>query len=233
MTYFSLVIPLFNEEKNIENLVKEIFFYLNEIKNFELILVNDGSLDNTNLTIKKLKSFYNIKIIENNKNYGQSFSLKVGIENSKFKTIVTLDGDGQNNPKDILKLLNHYNSNKEILLVGGIRKNRKDNFIKIISSKIANNIRSLILNDQCRDTGCSLKVFDKDVFLSFPFFDGIHRFLPALYKGFGKKTYFIYVDHRPRKYGISKYGTFDRIFGGVRDLIRVVKIIKKFKEKRV
>ena len=106
--------------------------------------------------------------------------------------------------------------------------------MKLISSKIANQFRSLILKDGCVDTGCSLKVFDKEIFLTFPFFDGIHRFLPSLFKGFGKNTLFIDVDHRPRISGISKYGTFDRLYKGILDIIRVKKIIRnniKKKEK--
>ena len=90
-------------------------------------------------------------------------------------------------------------------------------------------IRNKILNDDCIDTGCSLKVFDKNIFLSFPFFNGLHRFLPALFKGYGKNTFFLEVDHRPRISGISKYGTFDRLFKGVIDIIRVKKIIRTYK----
>ena len=113
-------------------------------------------------------------------------------------------------------------------MVCGIRKNRKDNIIKIISSKIANKIRSIILDDGCTDTGCSLKVFDKTIFLSLPFFDGLHRFLPALFKGYGKMNYFVNVHHRPRNSGISKYGTLDRLFKGIIDIIRVNRIIKNY-----
>ena len=102
-------------------------------------------------------------------------------------------------------------------------------FIKIISSRIANYIRKIVLKDNCNDTGCSLKIFDKNIFLKFPFFDGIHRFLPALFSGYGKKTFFINVDHRPRLHGYSKYGTYGRLFRGIRDLFKVAKIIKKFK----
>ena len=119
-----------------------------------------------------------------------------------------------------------YLSNKETKLVGGIRIKRKDNLIKKISSKIANNVRSKILKDNCQDTGCSLKVFDKEIFILFPYFDWIHRFLPALFTGYGYKTLFINVNHRKRKFGISKYGTMNRLFKGIRDIIRVKKIIR-------
>jgi len=228
---FSIVVPIFNESQNIKKLVEEIYYSLKEFQNFELILVNDGSTDNTYNIIEQIKVNYLISVIENKTNLGQSFSICQGIQNSKYNTIVTIDGDGQNNPKDIPKLLEIFFSSNKISLVGGIRKNRKDNVIKILSSKLANKIRSTILNDNCVDTGCSLKVFDKEIFLTFPFFDGLHRFLPALFKGFGKNTLFINVDHRPRISGISKYGTFDRLYKGILDIIRVKKIIRNNKTK--
>ena len=140
-----------------------------------------------------------------------------------------MDGDLQNNPKDIHRLLEVYN-NKKFDLIGGLRLKRKDSFIKIISSKIANKFRSYILNDGCIDTGCSLKVFKKNHFLKLPYFDGIHRFLPALFRGFGYNTHFIPVDHRHRASGISKYGTFLRLFKGIRDLIKVKLIINRYKK---
>ena len=134
----------------------------------------------------------------------------------------------QNNPNDIPSLINLYNSDS-FKLVGGIRKKRKDNLTKIISSYLANKIRSFILKDDCKDTGCSLKIFDKDIFLKFPYFDGLHRFLPALFKGYGYKTSFIEVDHRKRYKGISKYGTLSRLIWGVRDIFKVLNIIKNNK----
>lgn len=227
---FSIVIPLFNESKNISFLEKEISISLKYYENYEIILINDKSTDNTGEIIKKLKN-KNIKILNNNINKGQSYSISIGVKNSLYNTIITLDGDGQNDPADIPKLLEFFIKNKEFKLVGGIRKRRKDSLIKIISSKIANYIRSRILRDDCTDTGCSLKIFDKNIFLSFPYFDGIHRFLPALFKGYGYKTKYIDVNHRNRKYGISNYGTLYRLFQGIRDMIKVRKILddKKLK----
>ena len=229
MINFSIVIPIYNEEKNLINLIEEINLYLKDYTVFEIIIVNDGSTDNTLEIIKKISTKYSIKLRNNKINRGQSFALMDGVTASKYKTIVTLDGDGQNHPKNIPALVEKYFNDKNLYLVGGIRIKRKDTLIKIISSKIANKFRSLILKDNCNDTGCSLKVFDRDSFIEFHFFDGIHRFLPALFSGFGKKTFFINVDHRPRIHGVSKYGTFGRLFRGIRDLIKVVKIIKKFK----
>jgi len=229
---FSIIIPVYNESQNIEKLVIEIFNSLKKFKKFELIFINDGSKDRTLKVLNKLKKKYKkLSYISNRNNLGQSYSILKGIKNSNFDTIITLDGDGQNNPKDISRLLNIFFKNKNISLVSGIRKKRKDSFIKIISSRFANNIRSFILRDGCRDTGCSLKVFDKKTFLSFPFFNGIHRFLPALYIGYGKKVKYIDVDHRPRIAGISKYGTALRFFRGIRDLIKVIIIIRKHNSK--
>ena len=222
---FSLVIPLYNESRNIKFLIDEIISNLINYKNYEIILVNDASTDDTSYVIDSL-TFKNIKILTNTKNKGQSFSIHEGIKNSSHNIIVTLDGDGQNDPADISKLYELYLNNENVKLIGGIRRNRKDNYTKIISSKVANFIRSRILNDECEDTGCALKVFDKKIFLSFPFFDGVHRFLPALFKGYGHKTIFVDVNHRKRNYGISKYGTMNRLFVGIRDIAKVNKILK-------
>ena len=225
---FSLVIPLFNEEDNIQPLLQEIKTYLQAYNVYEIVLVDDCSTDNTKKILSKIND-KKIKIIRNKKNKGQSFSVSEGVKNSSYEIVVTLDGDGQNDPRDIAKLLNIFVNNVEIKLVGGLRTKRKDNLIKILSSKIANNIRSFILNDNCKDTGCSLKVFSKQIFMDFPYFDGIHRFLPALFSGYGHKTFFVEVNHRYRKYGYSKYGTMNRLFKGIKDIIIVRKIIKKYK----
>ena len=230
---FSLVIPIHNEAENIQKLIEQIYNSLKTYKNFELVIVNDASTDNTIKIISDLKKKYNIVLLNNFINKGQSFSITKGIKESKNEIIITLDGDGQNNPKDIPILLKYYMQNKNISLVGGIRKKRIDSFIKIISSKIANNIRSRILDDKCDDTGCSLKVFSRSVFLKFPYFDGIHRFLPALFRGYSYECFYINVDHRAREKGISKYGTIDRLYKGIIDIIKVRKIIKDYKIKKL
>tara|TARA_Y100001970_G_scaffold129887_1_gene160160 strand:- start:36496 stop:37179 length:684 start_codon:yes stop_codon:yes gene_type:complete len=223
---FSIVIPVYNEKNNIKVLIEEILISIKKKYIFEIIIVNDCSTDDTLLEINKL-SFKSLLLLTNNKNMGQSYSIAKGIKKSKFDTIITIDADGQNDPKDILSLVNLYFSKKNISLIGGIRKNRKDSLIKIYSSIIANKFRAWALNDNCPDTGCALKIFNKNIFLSFPYFDGIHRFLPALFKGFGHKTQFIIVNHRSRLSGKSKYGTFDRLFKGLFDIIRVKIILNK------
>tara|TARA_B100001964_G_C14205332_1_gene587815 strand:+ start:84 stop:773 length:690 start_codon:yes stop_codon:yes gene_type:complete len=223
---FSVVIPIFNEEQNISNLLFEIKNSLSGFKDYEIIYVNDSSKDKSLIILEEIvKKNNNIRILNNEKNKGQSYSIFQGVKEASFDIIVTIDGDGQNNPIDISNLVKLFLSDKKISLVGGIRTKRKDSLVKIFSSKIANYIRAKILNDECSDTGCSLKVFDKRVFLDFPYFNGMHRFLPALFKGYGYNTMFIEVDHRHRKHGNSKYGTFDRLYKGIFDMIRVKKIL--------
>lgn len=230
---FSVIIPVFNEELNIISLYKEISKNLINYQNYEIIIIDDCSTDNSRkVIIDLIKDNKKVKYHFNDINLGQSRSIYNGILKSKTETIVTIDGDGQNDPADIPKLLDCY-LNNNISLVGGIRVNRKDNAIKIISSKVANRVRSFILNDGCLDTGCGLKVFDKKVFLQFIFFNGIHRFLPALFSGFGYKTKFIPVNHRHRTMGVSKYGVSNRLLKGIFDIIRVKKYLKKRIKKNV
>ena len=227
---YSLFIPLFNEEKNIKKLIEEIDKLIIEKFIFQIILIDDDSTDKTYDNIINLKKQYqklNIKIIKNNQNEGQSYSIYNGILNSEYDHIITMDGDCQNNPKDIINLKKIYESENEIKLVGGIRKNRQDSYIKKISSRIANKVRKQILDDNCDDTGCGLKIFNKNIFLEFKYFKGMHRFIPALFKGYGYKTSFICVSHRKRFSGYSKYGTISRLFVGISDIIYVRKIIKK------
>jgi len=230
MTKISIIIPVFNEEKNIKILINEILNIdiIDQIS--EIIIVDDCSTDSSLNEIKKLQKITDkISFFCHYSNQGQSKSLLTGIKNAKNQTIVTIDADLQNNPIDIINIVNTYFSDNEIKLVGGIRVNRKDNIIKKITSRMANFIRNQILRDDCIDTGCSLKIFDRDLFLSLPFFDGIHRFLPALFKYKNSKNKYIGVDHRNRKFGKSKYGTLDRALKGLVDIYKVKKIIKNFR----
>ena len=231
MFNFSLIIPVYNEIKNISNLIDEINLSLIDKQfTFEIIVVNDASIDGTKELLNQKSLFVkNLKIIHNNNNKGQSYSTKIGVQNSIYNNIVTMDGDGQNDPSDIERLIKSYKSDQNFKLVSGLRKKRKDTKIKKLSSLIANKIRKRILKDKCDDTGCALKIFDKQIFLSFDYFDGIHRFLPALFNGFGYNTNFIEVNHRIRKFGNSKYGIMNRLFKGIYDMIRVYYIINKNK----
>jgi len=223
---FSIIIPVYNEQDNIYNLILEIKKELSNLYKYEIIIVDDSSTDQTQSTLAKLNKEFSVNIILNKINEGQSKSILNGIMHAKNDIIITIDGDGQNNPRDIKNLINTFLT-KKYDLVAGIRKKRKDNYIKKISSKIANYIRAKYLDDNCSDTGCALKIFNKEIFLEFPFFDGIHRFLPALFKGFGYRTTFVEVNHRPRLKGITKYGTTKRLIKGIFDIIRVKKMLRK------
>ena len=223
----SIIIPVYNESKNIEILYKEIKQSLPSFINYEIIFVNDYSDDDSKIYFNQLRQNKNVKIINNEFQSGQSKSIYNGIINSSYEIIVTLDGDCQNDPNDIEKLVVQFNLNSDLKLVAGIREKRKDKIIKIISSRIANYVRDLFLNDGCPDTGCGLKVFDKKIFLSFDFFNGIHRFLPALYLGFGHDVKYIKVNHRNREFGKSKYGTMMRLVDGIKHIFLVKKMISK------
>ena len=225
---FSIIIPCFNEGKNIILLIQEIFEVLKKKIEFELIIVDDNSNFFTKNLLLKLKNEYPFLLLENSLNKGQSFSIYRGVQVAKYSNIITLDGDGQNDPSDIFALLNIY-INSGYGLVGGIRKKRKDSLLKILSSKIANLIRSFILKDNCPDTGCGLKIFKKYKFLELEYFDGIHRFLPALFTALGERTDYIFVNHRYRIYGHSNYGTLDRGLKGIKDLFRVKIIVNKLR----
>ena len=232
MKNFSIVIPAYNEEDNIPLLLDQIFNSLKETQyNYEVIIVDDNSTDNTYTAFLQNLNIKNKKIIRNNKNYGQSKSILFGIQKASHENIVTLDADLQNDPLDIIKLAKCYFNSNEYKMVAGIRTIRRDSYLKILSSKIANKVRAFILKDNCPDTGCSLKIFKKKIFLNFKFFDGIHRFLPALFIGNNFKIKYIDVNHRHRINGISKYGTVSRMIWGIRDIFKVKMMISKANKK--
>lgn len=224
----SIVIPIYNEVENIFNLVNEILSEIDNFLEYEIIIINDCSTDNFLDEFSNYESRNYINLQNNKKNLGQSKSIYYGVEIAKFENIITLDGDGQNNPSDIKILCSKF-FNENYSLVSGIRQKRKDSYLKKISSKLANFIRDLVLHDNCPDTGCGLKIFKKNVFLKIPYFNGIHRFIPAIFVNMKEKVCYIDVDHRYRKYGYSKYGTIGRMFKGIIDIIRVILIIRKLK----
>ena len=227
MQTFSIVIPIFNEEKNILILLDEISNLNFNNYEYEIIIVDDKSQDNSVKILEQNKKKFNFKLLKNKKNKGQSYSIRKGVTFSLYDTIVTIDGDCQNDPADIPIMLEKYMKNKNLKLIAGERRNRKDSMLKIISSRVANNFRSFILKDKCKDTGCSLKIFDKNIFLLFPFFNGLHRFIPSLFTGYFYEVEYLKVNHRNRIYGNSNYGTFKRLVKGLIDTYRVYKIIKK------
>lgn len=227
LVYLSIVIPVYNEVDNVESLYKEIVAALSpEQFVFEVIFVDDGSTDGTTKRLQTLaKKEPLLRHICHKNNYGQSAALISGARMAQYPLIVTLDGDGQNDPADIPRLFNYLYDEKTIVL--GNRKKRDDNYLRKISSRVGNNVRQLFLKDQCPDTGCSLKLFPREAFLNLPHFNHLHRFLPALFKRAGYALINVPVNHRSRWHGVSKYGVMNRLFVGIHDLIGVHWLLKR------
>ena len=226
----SIVIPVFNESENISNLAHEIHTSLNGL-NYEVIFVDDASTDNTKEKIKELKKDYQeIRGLSHNYNAGQSRAILSGVKMAKSVYIATLDGDGQNDPRDILKLYNQLtraSAPEGLALVGGQRMKRLDSNAKKIASVLGNKIRKRILKDQANDTGCGIKVFKRSVYLDLPFFDHMHRYIPALVLRSGFKIEFCAVNHRDRKFGRSKYTNLGRLIVSLGDLLGVMWLSKR------
>jgi len=217
----SIVVPVRNEEDNVADLISEIRKSLKNKITYEIIYVDDGSTDQTYKNLIALqKTYKELRVIRHQKSCGQSTAVRTGVKHAKFNWIATLDGDGQNNPADIPQLLNALKVGVE-LVSGNRRHSRRDTWIKRISSLIANGVRSRLLQDDTPDTGCGLKLFSRDAFLDLPYFDHMHRFLPALIKRRGGLIVSVPVSHRPRSHGQSNYGTIDRLLVGIVDLFGV------------
>ena len=212
----SVVIPLYNEEENVALLQQEVDKALAGI-DYELVLVDDGSSDNTVAAVLRNER---TRLLEFEKNTGQSAAMFAGIHAARGEIIATLDGDLQNDPADIPKLLDHMEA-EGLDLVCGYRAKRKDTTFKRIQSRIANNVRSRFIGDGVRDTGCSLKAMRRACREGLMPFTGMHRFIPALIKNAGYKVGEIPVNHRPRQHGVSKYGFGNRAFKATRDMFGV------------
>jgi glycosyltransferase involved in cell wall biosynthesis len=221
----SIVIPFFNEEESINNVCDELYRVISteDCPSWEVIMVDDGSKDRTPQIMDEIADKHdNFRALHLTPNSGQSAALEAGFNAASGKFIATLDGDGQNDPNDILHLLNILNSSG-FDMVCGIRKKRTDSFIRRISGRIANSIRSTILEDHITDIGCSLRVFRRDCMKKIKFFRNAHRFFPALFLMNGFTVSETPVNHRPREFGTSKYGLGinSRLWTGIIDLAGV------------
>ncbi len=219
----TVIIPVHNEQDNIETLLKEISAAAHTALISEVIYIDDGSTDKTLETLENMrKEMPMLRIIKHSVRAGQSAAFMSGIRAAGNSLIVLMDGDGQNDPKDIAALhdcYKHHSTQYEKIMITGQRVKRHDNVIRRISSRLANKIRSSVLKDQIRDTGCSLKLIRREDYLRLPYFDHMHRFLPALLMRDHVKILTVDVSHRPRDRGTSKYGFWDRLWVGIIDLI--------------
>ncbi|MPZ37506.1 MAG: glycosyltransferase [Rhizobiales bacterium] len=224
-----VVIPVKNEAGNLAPLVSEIEHALAGTS-FEIVYVNDGSTDATETELAALQTSRPwLRQIKHATSCGQSAAIRTGVMHARAPVVATLDGDGQNNPAFIPKLLAVLADHPRVGLVAGQRVGRKDTGFKKLQSRIANDVRSTVLRDGTRDTGCGLKAFRRDLFLSLPYFDGLHRFLPALVRREGYEIGYVDVVDRQRGHGVSNYGMWDRLWVGILDLFGVWWLVRRKK----
>jgi dolichol-phosphate mannosyltransferase len=227
----SVVIPAFNEEGNIAALLAECVAALRGVVDFEVIFVDDRSRDGTLAVLQSAKANTpELRVIAHETQSGQSTAIRNGVKAARGAWVATLDGDGQNDPADLPKLLAARDAGAPgVKLYAGWRVNRQDTGSKKWASKWANGIRSRLLRDATPDTGCGTKLFERAAFLDLPYFDHMHRYLPALMQRAGWQTVSVPVNHRPRGAGASKYTNLGRALVGVRDLMGVAWLIKRSK----
>ncbi len=217
----SVVLPAYNEAGNLGPLIAEITEALQGTAH-EIVVVDDGSTDDTRDRLIALKADVPaLRVIAHRQNAGQSRALRTAIQAARAPIIATLDSDGQNDPADIpalLARLRRDDAPERLAMVGGKRVQRRDTWAKRVGSKVGNGVRKRLLNDDCDDTGCGLKVFRRQAFLDLPYFDHIHRYLPALMKREGFESEYVAVNHRERGTGESKYTNFGRLRVSIADL---------------
>ena len=227
----SVVVPVRNEAGNIALLVAEIAKALEGQWSFEVVYVDDGSTDGTEAELKRLMTQHAwLRRVRHKQSCGQSAAVRTGVAAARAPIVATLDGDGQNDPAFIPALVRALEAgNPRVGLVAGQRVGRKSSEFKKLQSRIANAVRGAVLRDGTRDTGCGLKAFRRAVFLGLPYFDGLHRFLPALIRREGFDISYVDVVDRPRAHGVSNYGMWDRLWIGILDLAGVWWLIRRKK----
>lgn len=227
---FSVVVPVHNEAGNVATLAGEIAAAL-EGRAFEMVFVDDASTDDTRTKLVELKAVHPmLRVVGHRKNAGQSRAIRTGILAARGPVVGTLDGDGQNDPADLPDLyrqLTRADAPQGLKMVMGRRASRKDSAWKKFGSRFANNIRQRMLRDDCDDSGCGIKVMDREAFLKLPYFDHMHRYMPALMKADGHEVEFRDVNHRPRGEGRSNYTNFGRLRDALSDLRGVMWLIRR------
>ncbi|MBI2214353.1 MAG: glycosyltransferase family 2 protein [Acidobacteria bacterium] len=221
----SVVIPARNEAENVSPLCAEIRAALEGRFEYEIIFIDDGSTDSTAAEVRRCIKEGRVRLLRHPRSFGQSASVQSGVWAAKAPLIATLDGDGQNDPADIPPMVAHLRSapaGSKLKMVIGNRVTRRDTVVRRLSSRIANGIRGSLLRDGTPDSGCGIKVFDRDTYLRLPFFDHMHRFLSALFLRAGAGVESMPVAHRPRTRGTSKYGIANRLWAGIVDMLGVM-----------
>lgn len=225
---FSILIPLMNEQDNVQPLLAEIYATLPGTLAFELLLVDDGSTDETVARVREVQGLYpGLRLIRHQWRAGKSAALRTGALAARGDWLVTIDGDRQNDPADIPRLLAERDRQPDLVLVAGNRRRRDDTLAKRLTSRLGNGIRRAFLRDACPDTACGLKLIRRDLFLALPFFDSQHRFLPALVKGRGLAYANLAINDRARVAGRSKYTNLGRAAVGLFDLLGVVWLLRR------
>ena len=221
----AVVVPVHDEAENIGPLVDEIVTALDGRVDYEIVYVDDGSDDDTPRRLRDIAARGpRLRHVRHQRRAGQSAAIATGVRRARAPVIATLDGDGQNDPGDILRLLSILEDSGERhrLMVVGRRAKRQDSWLKRAASRVANAVRARLLKDGTPDTGCGLKVFERAAFLEMPAFDHMHRFLPALMVRQGGRVVSVPVNHRARTHGVSSYGVWDRLWIGIADLAGVM-----------
>ena len=229
MTGLTVVVPVHDEQDNVLPLIEEICAALRPRGDFEIVYVDDASRDGTLAVLREARArFPELRVLHHLSQCGQSTAVRNGVKAARGAWVATLDGDGQNDPADIPRLLDARDqAAPEVRLFAGWRVQRRDDAVKRFSSKIANAVRSRLLRDSTPDTGCGLKLFERAAFLELPYFDHMHRFLPALMQRAGWRTISVPVGHRARTRGSSKYGMWNRLWVGLSDLRGVAWLIRR------
>jgi len=233
----SVVVPLLDESGNVLPLIDEISAALEAYQpvgqDYEIVCVDDGSADSTAQEVEQAKSKNpHVRHLCHPKRLGMSAAIRNGVRFARASWILTIDGDRQNDPADAPRLLDlaWLKGRERKVLVAGIRVNRRDTLGKRLASRFANKIRKSLLNDNCPDTGCSLKAFPRDSYLELPFFSGLHRFMPALLGLYGHECVFTPVNDRPRQHGVSKSDFLGRALRGIYDLFGVIWLTRRTPE---
>ena len=228
----SVVVPVCNEAENVGPLTREIAQALAG-RQFEILFVDDGSTDGTAAAVRAARNagVPQIRLLRHSVRSGQSAAISTGVRNARSEWIGTLDGDGQNDPADLPKLLaaRLEKANADVRLFAGYRATRRDTWFRRLQSRVANRIRGAMLGDGTPDTGCGLKLMHRDTYLELPHFDHMHRFLPALYQRAGARVVSVPVHHRARERGQSKYGMLDRLWVGIVDILGVMWLRRRYK----